>query len=67
MVMASTIHPVTKPGKHKKPTKFRYVRMVVVEDLKADTIEQTVESCIDNNSIVSTDNYRSYNGLWIMI
>jgi transposase-like protein len=63
IVMASTIHPATKPGKHKKPTKFRYVRMVVVEDLKAETIEQNVDRSIANHSIVITDNYRSYSNL----
>lgn len=63
IVMASTIHPATKPGKYKKPTKFRYVRMVVVKELKSETVKQTVENTIDSNSIVNTDNYRSYNGL----
>jgi transposase-like protein len=63
MVMASTIHPVSKPGKHKKPTKFRYVRMVVVEDLKTSTVNQVVGDAILAESIVVTDNYRSYNKL----
>jgi hypothetical protein len=69
LVMASTIHPAAKPGKHKKPTKFRFVRMVVVNDLKISTIERVVDKTIDANSIVVTDNYKSYyhlaDQLWI--
>jgi transposase-like protein len=63
MVMASTIHSATKPGKHKKPTKFRYVRMVVVNNLKASKVSQVVQDTINPDSIVVTDNYRSYNNL----
>jgi transposase-like protein len=63
MVMASTIHSATNPGKHKKPTKLRYVRMVVVDNLKSSTVNQVVEDTINSDSIVITDNYRSYNNL----
>lgn len=42
IVMASTAHPLKEPEKHRKPTKFRYVIMKVVKDLKAETIEQLV-------------------------
>ncbi len=63
LVMASTIHPSSKPGKYQKPTCFRYVRMVVIKDLKAKTIEDEVDSSIDPNSIVVTDQFRSYSRL----
>jgi transposase-like protein len=63
MVMASTIHSVTKPGKHKKPTKFRYVKMLVVNNLKGSTVNQIVKTTINADSIVVTDNYPSYNDL----
>jgi transposase-like protein len=63
MVMASTIHTASKLGKHKKPTKFRYVKMIVVDNLKAKTIEHNVDVNIDCNSIVRTDNYSSYSNL----
>ena len=56
MVMASTIHSATKPGKHKKPTKLRYVRMVVVDSLKSSKVEQVVQNTINADSIVITDN-----------
>lgn len=63
MVMASTIHSATKPGKHQKPTTFRYVRMVVVDNLKSSKVSQVVENTINEDSIVITDNYRSYSNL----
>ena len=61
IVMASTIHPLKAPEKHKKRTKFRYVKMIVVDDLKAETVEQQVELHIKPESLVKTDNYKSYN------
>lgn len=41
MVMASTIHPLKAPEKHKKRTKFRYVKMIVVDDIRAKTVKPT--------------------------
>ena len=63
VVMASTVQPEKKPGKHKKSTKFRYVKMVVVDNLKSSTMNQIVKEAIDESSIVITDNYPSYNGV----
>lgn len=63
LVMASTIHPSSKPGKNQKPTSLRFVKMVVVDDLQAKTIEHEVKSSIETNSILITDNYRSYSKL----
>lgn len=61
VVMASTVHTLKAPEKHKKKTKFRYVKMFVVNDLKATTIEMQVKENISKNSLVKTDNYKSYN------
>ena len=63
IVMASTAHPLKAPEKHKKRTKFRYVKMIVVDDLKSETIEQQVVTNIARVSLVKTDNYRSYSKL----
>jgi len=63
LVMASTIHPSIKAGEHQKPTKFRYVKMSVINDLKAETIESEVDKSIHSDSIVFTDNYPSYSKL----
>ena len=52
MVMASTVHTLQAPKKHKKQTRFRYVKMVVVDDLKAKTIENQVKDHIQANSLV---------------
>jgi len=40
MVMASTVHDFGKIMKFNKPTKFRYVRMLVVDNLKRQTVEE---------------------------
>jgi transposase-like protein len=60
MVMASTIHDFNTRNKHNKPTKFGYVRMLVVDNLKDQTVEQKVKGNISPDSVMKTDNYRSY-------
>lgn len=63
IVMASTTHTLKAPEKHRKQTRFRYVKMVVVEDLKSATIDQKVIQNIKGNALVKTDNYKSYNNV----
>lgn len=63
IVMASTIHTLKAAEKYRKQTKFRYVKMVVVEDLKSETIDQEVKQNIKDNSLAKTDNYKSYNNV----
>jgi transposase-like protein len=63
IVMASTVHTLKAPRKHKKQTKFRYVKMIVVDNLKADTVELQVKRNIKSNSLVKTDNYSSYSNI----
>ena len=54
----------TKPTKkNQKPSKLRYVKMILVEDLKATTIEREVERNIESNSTIKTDGFRSYSNL----
>jgi transposase-like protein len=60
IVMASTIHDFNARRKHNKPTKFRYVRMLVVNNLENQTVEQKVRENISPDSIVKTDKYSSY-------
>ena len=60
MVMASTIHNFNTKKKYNKPNKFRYVRMLVVDNLKGQTVEQKVKENISTDSVVKADNYRSY-------
>jgi hypothetical protein len=63
MVMASTVYDFKTTKKNKKPTKFRYVRMIVVEDIKGETVGKKVAENIIPGSVVKTDNYTSYSKL----
>lgn len=63
IVMASTVHTLKAPEKHKKQSKFRYVKMVVVDDLKAETIDIQVKSNVQQDSLIKTDNYKGYTNL----
>jgi hypothetical protein len=60
MVMASTVHVFNKIKKYNKPTKFRYVRMLVVDNLKGKTVVEKVSKNIEYDTVVKTDNYKSY-------
>lgn len=60
MVMASTVHDFGNLKKHNKPTKFRYVKMLVVDNLKGKTVGEKVSENIQYDTVVKTDNYRSY-------
>lgn len=60
MVMASTVYDFETTRKYKKPTKFRYVRMLVVENLKGQTVGEKVSKNIKYDTVVKTDNYTSY-------
>jgi len=60
MVMASTVHDFGNLKKYNKPTKFRYVKMLVVDNLKGKTVGEKVLENIQYDTVVKTDNYRSY-------
>ena len=60
MVMASTVHDFKNIKKYNKPTKFRYVRMLVVDNLKGQTVGEKVSKNIKYDAVVKTDNYTSY-------
>ena len=60
MVMASTVHDFKSTKNHKKLTKFRYVKMKVMQDLKSETVEKIVKDNVAFGSVVKTDNYSSY-------
>ena len=60
MVMASTVHDFGKTKKFNKPTKFRFVRMLVVDNLKGQTVGEKVAENIKYDTVVKTDNYSSY-------
>jgi hypothetical protein len=49
--------------KHKTSRKVKYLKMKVIEDLEATTINSEVENNIDPLTTVHTDMYKSYNKL----
>ena len=63
LVMASTVHDFGTIKKYGKPTKFRYVKMIVIDDLKGQTIGDKVSENIKYDTVVKTDNYSSYSKL----
>lgn len=46
--------------KHKTPRALKYIKMKVIDDLEASTINTEVETSIDSASTVHTDGYKSY-------
>lgn len=63
LVMASTVHDFGTIKKYGKPTKFRFVKMIVIDDLKGQTIGDKVSENIKYDTVVKTDNYSSYSKL----
>jgi len=47
--------------KNKKERKVGYVKMKVIENLKADTIERNADNAIEKETTIRTDGFRSYN------
>lgn len=52
-----------KLDKYNKPTQLKYIKMHVIDDLKGETITEQVKQNISNNSVVKTDDFRSYSKL----
>jgi uncharacterized membrane-anchored protein YhcB (DUF1043 family) len=50
-----------KPGK--KPKKVRYLKMKVINDLKADTITKNVKEHVESTADLTTDDSTSYTKL----
>ena len=60
LVMAESI-PVDKPqGKDGKPRKVNHLRMLVIDDLKAATIDKKVIENISHKAVIYSDNSTSY-------
>lgn len=60
MVMASTSYNTNPKKKNQKISKLRYIKMLVVNDLKSETVIEHVNNSINANSAVKSDNYSSY-------
>lgn len=57
--MAET-EAVEKPKKGQKPTKVKHIKMIVVGDLKADTIGEVAYANIESESNIVTDASKSH-------
>jgi len=60
MASTDTGNGVSETRESVKPTALKYVKMVVISDLKSKTIDGQVVKAIDNESIINTDNSTSY-------
>jgi transposase-like protein len=60
LVMAESIPVDGQTTKKGKPRKVGHIRMIVINDLKAETIKLLVEKNIEEKSIIDTDNSNSY-------
>ena len=54
---------VENPDKNKKPKRVGHLKMKVIPDLKALTIELVVDKSISSNASIISDASTSYNGL----
>jgi hypothetical protein len=64
VLVMSKIEPKRgRPKKHKKPSAFRYVRMVVIPDSSAETMNKETEEKILPETTVKTDGWRGFNQL----
>lgn len=63
LVMAKVEPVVGRPKKNKKPSLFRYVKMVVIDNSSAETMNTQVSNNIATSSTVKTDGWKGFNKL----
>lgn len=63
LVMAKVVPKVGRPKKHKKPSAFRFVKMIVIEDSSSVSINCKVIGSISEKAFVKTDGWRGFNKL----
>lgn len=63
LVMVESEPSVEAPKKGKPDRKVGYLKMVVMEDLKTETINKEVEKSVEKTAKVLSDGYRGYNKL----
>lgn len=61
LVMAKVDLKLGRPKKNKKPSAFRYVKMVVIADSSAKTMNQTVSDNLKPSTIIKSDGWRGFN------
>lgn len=60
MVIAETTPAEKVPKKGQKPKVVKHIKMIVIPDEKAKTIDVVTAKVIDKDSKLTTDNHRSY-------
>lgn len=63
MVLAKTVYDGKPKKKHQKVSKFRYVKMVVMDNLKGSSIDKVITGHVSPASIVKSDDYKSYSNI----
>lgn len=54
---------VGKYKEHEKPSKLKFVKMMILEDLQAKTIQAKVKENIAPSATIKTDGFKFYNHL----
>ena len=60
LVMAKIDPKQGRPRRHKKPSAFRYVKMVVIPNSSSETMNETVEGRVATTAIVKSDGWRGF-------
>ncbi len=63
MVLAKTTYDRTPSKKHQKVSKFRYVKMNVMANLKGASVDRVIKRNVTPDSIVKSDSYSSYSNI----
>ena len=63
LVMVESEPSISAPKKGKPNRKVGYLKMTVMEDLKAETINKEVEKSVQKLATILTDGYKGYNKL----
>lgn len=67
LVELKSIEEKTKKYRHKPDGLVGHVKMIIMNDLQADSINKEVEAVVDKNTIVLSDAYKGYNKLEAII
>lgn len=67
LVMTKVVPILGRPKKHRKSSAFRYVKMIHVDELSSETINDKVIDSIFLESTVKTDAYKGFNNLYKVI
>ena len=67
LVMAESIPIEGETTKRGKPRKVGHIKMFVIDDLKASTIDSNVSEHVDKEAIIDSDNSTSYTNLKTLV